>query len=481
MNIQYLYVITTLIIIGFFFFYPKFNQTTVKYLCFHGCLILFFNTTMAWLLFNPFESLFQMNIALISFQFSMYFGIDGISLLFIFLTTFLFPICMLYNWESVNNIQSNHYCIIFSMELILIGIFITQNALYFYICFEAVLIPMFILIGINNYRARRIHAAYMLFLYTTFGSLFTLISLIIIYSNTGTFNFYTLYSCKINEDISLILWLFLFFSLSVKIPLFPFHIWLPEAHVEAPTEGSIILAGVLLKLGFYGYIRILIPIFYETTLYYMPLIYSISLVSGIYASLVTLRQIDMKKIIAYSSVAHMSIGILGLFTLNPIGIVGSTILMFSHGVVSGGLFLIIGILYDRFKTKTLFYMNGLIQFMPLAGTFMFILILANISFPGTSNFIGETLCLLGITKLYKGVLIFIAPTLFLCTLYSLLLYNRIFFGIPSLYKINYVFDLTRREINSIIPIVLMISWVGVYPNSFFKLVESPIYFITFLQ
>lgn len=474
-----LIVLSTLSAIALFFRYPKKHTEVIRYITLIITLLLFCLSILLWVYFNPYEQTFQLHLSLTGVDFSFYFGLDGLSLLFIFLTTFLFPICILYNWNNIYKIQTEFYIIMLSMELLLIAIFATQNLFFFYICFEVVLIPLFILIGINNYRKRRIHAAYLLFLYTLFGSLFMLLSLVYLYSAAGSFNYYILYNTYINTEIQKIIWILLFLSLAVKIPLFPFHIWLPEAHVEAPTEGSILLAGVLLKLGIYGYLRILIPIFYQATLYYMPLVFTIAAISGIYASMATLRQTDMKRIIAYSSIAHMSIGIFGLFTLKPIGICGSLLLMFSHGVVSGALFLLIGILYDRFKTKTLFYYNGLVHFMPLCSTFFFLFILGNISFPGTSSFIGESLILVDVINIHKGSMFFIAIALFLCTLYSLLLYNKLFFGIPERKKIKNAFDLTRREFHLILPFAVMMLWMGIYPDAFIKLIESTIYFITF--
>lgn len=477
--VYYSIVTTILIYILLFYNNPKQPKELIKYITLIITLFLFILSIVLWIYFNPYEQTFQFNFICTNVQFSFYFGLDGISLLFIFLTTFLFPICLLYNWNNIYKITGEFCVIMISMELLLLAIFATQNILFFYICFEIVLVPLFVLIGINNIRKRRIHAAYLLFLYTLMGSLFMLITIIYLYSVAGSFNYYVLYNISIDPSIQKVMWLLLFISLAVKIPLFPFHIWLPEAHVEAPTEGSILLAGVLLKLGIYGYIRILIPIFYQATLYYMPLVFTIAIISGVYASMSTLRQTDIKRVIAYSSIAHMSIGIFGLFTLKPIGMVGSIILMFSHGIVSGALFLIIGILYDRFKTKTIFYFNGLVQLMPLTAAMFFLFILGNISFPGTSSFIGETLVLVDVANIQKGSLVFIAIILFLCTLYSLLLFNKVFFGLPSVLKVSNMFDLTRRELHLIIPFVFIMLWIGIYPHAFIELIESNIYFIYF--
>lgn len=427
------------------------NKSAIKYFTFIISLILYLSTIFIWIYYNPYISTYQFYVNLKMLDLTLYFGIDGLSLLFLFLTSFLFPFCILYNWNNIFHINNEFNIIMISMEILLIFIFITNNLLFFYICFEAILIPLFILIGINNYRTRRIHASYMLFLYTLFGSMFMLTSILILYSNTGSFDFLILNNLQLSFYKEKLIWFFLFLSLSVKIPVFPFHIWLPEAHVEAPTEGSVLLAGVLLKLGVYGFIRLLLPVFYQSTIYFLPFIFTISLISGIYTSFTTLRQTDLKKIIAYSSVAHMSIGLFGLFTLKTIGIVGSLILMFSHGIVSGGLFLLIGFLYDRFKTKIIFYYSGLVQLMPLFAFFLLIFILGNISFPGTSSFIGEFLILNDVVNVNFELVFFIGLILFLCTVYSLYLYNKVIFGNLNLLKINYIFDLTRREFNIIIP------------------------------
>lgn len=467
------------IILFYFLIYNFFTKNIIKYVTLIISLILYLVSIILWINYNPYISSYQFYINFQMLDLTLYFGIDGLSLLFLFLTTFLFPFCILYNWNNIFHIRNEFSLIMISLEIIIIFIFITNNLLFFYICFEAMLIPLFILIGINNYRQRRIHASYLLFLYTLFGSLFMLISILILYSNTGSFDFLILNNLNLSFEKEKLIWFFLFLSFSVKIPVFPFHIWLPEAHVEAPTEGSVLLAGVILKLGVYGFLRILIPIFYQSTVFFLPLIFTISLISGIYTSFTTLRQIDLKKIIAYSSIAHMSIGLFGLFTLKTIGIVGSILLMFSHGIVSGGLFLLIGFLYDRFKTKIIFYYSGLVQLMPLFSFFLLIFILGNISFPGTSSFIGEFLILNDVINISLESGFFIGIILFLCTVYSLFFYNKIVFGNLSLSKINYIFDITRREFNIILPFFFFILWLGIYPTPFIKLIESSVYYLIF--
>ena len=438
-------------------------------------LVIFAFTCLLWIIYNPFILSYQYLFYIKLFNNYLYFGIDSLSLFFIFLTTFLIPFCILYNWNNIFSISFEFSICIFVLELLLIFLFLSVNILMFYILFEMILIPLFVLVGINNYRKRRIHAAYLLFLYTLFGSLFMLLAILILYSQVGSLNFSLLWNAEILFNKEKLIWLLLFLSFAIKIPILPFHIWLPEAHVEAPTEGSVLLAGIILKLGIYGFLRILIPIFYETTIYFLPLIFTISLISALYTSFTTLRQIDMKRIVAYSSIGHMNIGVVGLFTLKPISMAGSLLLMFSHGIVSGALFLIIGFFYDRFKTKIIKYYSGLVHLMPIMIFIFFLFIMGNISFPTTSSFIGEFLILIDIITVNMQSFVLIGAVLFLCTAYSLLLFNRLSFGNLNKNYINNSFDITRREFNIILPFIFLMFWIGIYPKHFFILIENIIY------
>ena len=405
----------TLILLPFFSFIfliviPRRFLNLIKILSLCFSLFIFFYSILLFFLYNPylrynFEFLFsivklknlkQKDFYFDEIQFSdlvsffdginYIIGIDAISLLFIILTTLLFPLCFLLNWESVKYRFKDFAILLFLLEFFLINVFSCLDLFFFYIFFESVLIPMFFIIGIWGSRQRKIHAVYQFFLYTFFGSVFMLISIIIIYLHIGTTAIYFIKNFYFSENRQLIIWLGLFLGFSIKVPMIPFHIWLPEAHVEAPTTGSILLAGILLKLGTYGFIRFLIPLFPYALKFFTPFVFVICLISIIYGSFSTIRQIDLKKIIAYSSIVHMNFCIIGLFTNNIEGIFGSFFLMISHGLVSGALFFCIGILYDRYHTRILYYYGGLVQVMPIFSVIFLIFILSNMGFPGTSGF-----------------------------------------------------------------------------------------------
>ena len=381
------------------------------------------------------------------FPFNFYYvvGIDNISLLFLLLTFFLTPICILISWNSIKYKYNNFIICLIFITFILFNIFCVLDLVFFYIFFESILIPMFILIGVWGSRQRKIHAVYQLFFYTLFGSLLMLLGILVIYSHVQTTDIRILYNTNFSFYRQLILWASFFFAFCVKVPLFPFHIWLPEAHVEAPTVGSVILAGVLLKLGTYGLLRFVIPIFCDATYFFLPLVYTLCLLGTLYTCCSTIRQVDLKKIIAYASVSHMSFVILGLFTSNLQGIGGSVFLMLSHGVVSSGLFFCIGCLYDRYKTRILRYYSGLVSVMPLFSLCFFILILSNISFPGTSSFVGEFLILVGLFENNHFAALLSTFSIILTAVYSIWLYNRISFNrLPTLYFSRFS-DLSKKE------------------------------------
>lgn len=349
-------------------------------------------------------------------------------------------------------------------ELLLINVFTVLDLFFFYIFFEAVLIPMFILIGVWGSRQRKIHAAYQFFFYTLFGSILMLLGIIIIYSQTGTTDIQILAQTHFEESKQLFLWLAFFASFSVKVPMVPVHIWLPEAHVEAPTAGSVILAGVLLKLGTYGIIRFMLPLFPYANVYFTPLVLTMATLAVIYSSCTTIRQIDLKKIIAYSSVAHMNFALLGLFTDNSLGLEGSLYLMLAHGIVSSALFLSIGVLYDRYHTRNILYYGGLTAVMPLFSIFFLLFTLANIGMPGTVNFVGEFLVLLGVFQHNTLVAILAATSMVLGAVYSIWLYNRLVFGQIRVKVLLLFSDLTRREFYIFLPLALLTLIFGVCPN-----------------
>lgn len=408
-------------------------------------------------------------------------GIDGISLFFVILTALLIPICILISWNSIVYKMKEFIIMLLFTEFLLINVFIVLDLFFFYIFFEGVLIPMFIIIGVWGSRQRKIHAAYQFFFYTLLGSILMLLGIIIIYFQAGTTDIQILVDLKLSPNKQLLLWLAFFSSFAVKIPMLPVHIWLPEAHVEAPTAGSVILAGVLLKLGTYGIIRFMIPLFPYAMSYFTPLVFTICVVGIIYSSLTTIRQIDLKKIIAYSSVAHMNFALLGLFTNNVQGIEGCLFFMLGHGVVSSGLFLCIGILYDRYHTRNILYYGGLVQVMPIFSLFFLIFTLANIGFPGMVNFVGEFLVLIG-TWQVNTIVIFLAATgLIFGAVYAIWFYNRLVFGQIRFYSLLQFIDITRREFCVLLPLIFLVFFMGIYPiiflNTFNMSVNNYIYII----
>jgi len=442
-------------------------------------ILLYIGSVILWLNYDPFHFAFQYEWCLQISGHCFYFGIDGLSLFFIYLTTFLIPLCLLFNWSTKN--ESTNFASLVAIELLLLVVFTTTDLLIFYIFFEAILIPFFIFIGINAYRKRKTHAAYLLFFYTIAGSIFMLISILTIYTYTGTVDLYVILDRNYleNQNVEKLIWLTFFLAFAVKVPIFPFHIWLPEAHVEAPTEGSVLLAGILLKLGTYGILRFLIPMFPQTTIYYTPMVVTLATLGIVYTSFITVRQIDIKRIIAYSSVAHMNLCVLGIFSTNMTAIAGSILLMIGHGVVSGGLFFTIGILYNRLHTKLIKYYSGLIHGMPLFAFVFFILIMGNISLPLTSNFIGEFLILYGLYSsnqiygLFAGLV-----GIFIGTLYSILLYNKVIFGVREESK-KKIIDLSWKELNVVVPIIIHILWIGIYPNSFLDVINTYVLYTFF--
>lgn len=455
-----------------------------KYFYFDLSLIIFFLFNLIWIFFDPYYPTFQFIYFIDLFEYTFLFGIDGISLFFIYLSTFLIPLCLLFSFynmkqKSEKEIKS-YQSFLFLTLFLLIFVFSALDILIFYIMFEIILIPFFILIGISSYRKRRIHASYLFIFYTLIGSFFMLISIFSLYSFSGTSSIEILMNNNYSFYRENIIWLMFFFSFSIKIPMFPFHIWLPEAHVEAPTEGSVLLAGVLLKLGSYGFLRFLIPLLPNATYYFSPFVILISCLGIFYTSFVTLKQIDIKRIIAYSSIAHMNICILGLFTFNSIGIAGSIHLMIAHGLVSSGLFFLIGMLYSRYHTKLLKYYNGLIYTMPLFSFFLFIFIISNISFPLTSNFIGEFLILISLFLSFNyNIIIFVVLGIFICTVYSLWLYNKLIFMIPQYNYIKYYSDLSFLEVSLLMILLFFVFWLGIYPYSIFSILDSSIQFYYF--
>jgi NADH-quinone oxidoreductase subunit M len=393
-------------------------------------------------------------------------GIDGISLFFVLLSTLLTPICILSSWDAVR-VRVKEYMIAFLvLETFMVGMFSALDLALFYVFFEGVLIPMFLIIGVWGGH-RRVYAAFKFFLYTLLGSVLMLLAIIAIYWQLGTSDIPTAME-KLSLPFTWQCWLFLAFfaSFAVKVPMWPVHTWLPDAHVEAPTAGSVILAGVLLKMGGYGFLRLSIPLLPEATQYFAPMIFGLSVVAVIYTSLVALVQEDMKKLIAYSSVAHMGLVTIGAFILNVQSVQGSMFQMLSHGIVSAALFLCVGVLYDRMHTHEIAVFGGLVHRMPrYAFVFMFFT-LASVGLPGLSGFVGEFLVLLGTFKVNTWVAFLAATGMILGVAYALWLYRKIIFGELTKDSLKAILDMNRREVVVFLPLVLLALWMGIYPGSF---------------
>nr|YP_010323270.1 NADH dehydrogenase subunit 4 [Leptophyton benayahui]UKP88405.1 NADH dehydrogenase subunit 4 [Leptophyton benayahui] len=401
------------------------------------------------------------------------FAIDGISAFFIVLSTLLVPICILVSWRAPLFLVKEFVIALLGIELLLIGVFSTLNLLVFYVLFESILIPMFILIGVWGTRPEKTRAAYYFFFYTLAGSVLMLISIATIYRITGTIDYLSLTNIQILPPIQTWLFIGFFLSLAVKIPMIPFHIWLPLAHVEAPLAGSVILAGILLKLGGYGFIRFAWPLFPEATEYLAPIILTLSLIGVIYGSLSTCRQVDAKRLIAYSSVAHMGIVTIGLFTHTIEGLIASVFLMIAHGVVSPALFMAVTTLYERHNTRLIRYYRGVSTVMPLFSLGFLLFTLANIAVPLSCNFVGEFLGLVAAFSTSTSLGVLASTSIVIGAAYSLYLYNRVCFGQLSPYLV-FTRDLSRREFHGQLPLIILVVLLGVAPYPLIELLRGPL-------
>jgi NADH-quinone oxidoreductase subunit M len=399
-------------------------------------------------------------------------GVDGFSMPFVLLTAFLMPFCILASWHSIEHRMKEYMVAFLVLETLMIGVFVALDLVLFYIFFEAGLIPMFLIIGIWGGK-RRIYASFKFFLYTLLGSLLMLLAIMAMYWSAGTTDITQLLAHRFGKELQTWLWLAFFASFAVKMPMWPVHTWLPDAHVEAPTAGSVILAGILLKMGGYGFIRFSIPMFPEASQLFAPMVFALSVIAIIYTSLVALMQEDIKKLIAYSSVAHMGFVTMGLFTMTPQGIQGAMYQMVSHGLISGALFLCVGVVYDRMHTREIKAYGGLTNRMPVYAVLFMVFTMANVGLPGTSGFVGEFLTLLGAFKANPWVAFFATFGVILSAAYALWLYRRVMFGELVKPELKGITDVDRREMALLIPLALLVIYYGVRPGPILDVFAAP--------
>jgi NADH-quinone oxidoreductase subunit M len=441
-------------------------------------LIVFALSVVLWVQFDPSTPAFQFVerarwVSIGGFTINYHMGIDGISLFFVLLSTLLTVLCVVSSWNSVH-VQVKEYMIAFLvLETMMVGIFCALDFVLFYVFFEGVLVPMFLIIGIWG-GPRRVYSAFKFFLYTFLGSVLMLLAVLAIYFQTGSTDIEVALTHGFPPDLQKWLWLAFFASFAVKVPMWPVHTWLPDAHVEAPTAGSVILAGVLLKLGGYGFIRFSLPMFPAASAYFTPLIFALSAIAVIYTSFVALAQTDMKKLIAYSSVAHMGFVTMGLFALNSEAVQGAIIQMLSHGLVSAALFLVVGVVYDRLHTRDIDRYGGLVTRMPAYAFVFMCFMLASVGLPGTSGFIGEFLILLGTFRVSTLECFLAATALFLSVMYMLYLYRRIIFGTITRDDLRGMTDLNWREKVVFAPLLVLVLWMGIYPSSFLTPIRTSV-------
>lgn len=389
-------------------------------------------------------------------------GVDGISMLFVILTTFLMPLCILASWESIETRVKEYMIAFLVLETLMLGVFCALDIVLFYLFFEGGLIPMFLIIGVWGGK-RRVYASFKFFLYTLLGSVLMLLAMMAMYWHAGTTDIPTLLATTFPADMQWWLWLAFFASFAVKMPMWPVHTWLPDAHVEAPTGGSVILAAILLKMGGYGFLRFSLPMFPLASEQLAPLVFTLSIVAIIYTSLVALVQEDIKKLIAYSSVAHMGFVTMGIFTASQQGIDGAIFQMLSHGIVSAALFLCVGVVYDRMHTREIAAYGGLVERMPKYAFAFMVFTMANVGLPGTSGFVGEFLTLMAAFKANTWVALLATTGVVLSAAYALWLYRRVIFGPLTKASLKGLLDLSPREIAVLAPLVILTIFYGIYP------------------
>ena len=436
-----------------------------RHVALYTTLMTFALSLLLWGGFNTATAEFQFieQRAWIGSGINYHMGVDGISMLFVLLTTLLTPLCIYASWESISTRVKEYMIAFLIMETMMIGVFCALDFVVFYLFFEGGLIPMFLIIGIWG-GERRIYATFKFFLYTLLGSVLMLLAILAMYLQAGTTDIPTLMATGFDPAWQRWLWMAFFASFAVKIPMWPVHTWLPDAHVEAPTAGSVILAGVLLKIGAYGFLRFSIPMLPEATEYFTPLVFALSVIAIVYTSLVALMQEDMKKLIAYSSVAHMGFVTIGIFTFTKQGIEGGIMVMLSHGLVSAALFLVVGVIYDRVHTREIARYGGLVHRMPMYAAVFMVIALANVGLPGTSGFVGEFLVLVGVFQVDTWVAFLATTGIVLSVAYTLWLYRRVVYGQLVKTELKEILDLNRREIAIFTPLVVLVLYFGIYPE-----------------
>jgi NADH-quinone oxidoreductase subunit M len=443
---------------------PKTSLNAIRWIALATTLVTFALSIWLWSAFDASNPGFQfvVNYNWLGDSIGYRVGVDGISVLFVVLSALLMPFCVLASWEAIDKRMKEYMVVFLILEVLMIGVFTTLDLAMFYVFFEGTLLPMFLIIGIWGGK-RRIQASYKFFFYTFTGSVLMLLAIMAMYWNAGTTDISRLLTHDFPKDMQIWLWLAFFASLAVKMPMWPFHRWLPEAHVEAPTAGSVILAAILLKLGGYGFLRFSLPMFPDASAQLSNFVFVLSVAAIVITSLVALVQTDIKKLIAYSSVAHMGFVTMGIFAGNALGIQGAMFQMLSHGLVSGALFLSVGVIYDRMHTRDIAAYGGLVERMPKYALAFMIFTMANVGLPGTSGFVGEFLTLMGVFQVNTWVAFGAAFGVILSAGYALWLYRRVIFGALTKDSLKGILDLDLREKVILYPLMVMIIVFGFYP------------------
>jgi NADH-quinone oxidoreductase subunit M len=442
--------------------------TNARWTALWASLLVLVLSLVLWVSFDQSDPGFQFNESVAwmpEYKVGYKMGVDGISVLFVLLSTLLTPICILSAWDAIK-VKVREFMVSFLiLETMMVGMFCATDFVLFYMFFEGVLIPMYLIIGIWG-GPRRVYAAVKFFLYTLTGSVLMLLALIAMWLAAGTTDIATLMQTPFSAHVQMWLFLAFFASFAVKVPMWPVHTWLPDAHVEAPTAGSVILAGVLLKMGAYGFLRFSVPMLPDASAYFAPYIFALSVVAVIYTSLVALAQEDMKKLIAYSSVAHMGVVTIGIFTFNVQGISGALFQMLSHGIVASSLFLVVGVVYDRIHTREIARYGGLGDRMPGYALVFMLFMVASVGLPGTSGFIGEFLVIIGSLQVNFWLALLGGMGMILGAAYMLYLYRRVIFGRLTHADLRGILDLSPREWAVFAPLIVLTLWMGIYPSSF---------------